>query len=62
MMDTFQENVAADGAMVCVDIVIEDDDIYEADHDFSVQIDLSVSPTLAMPGGTSIVTIQDNGG
>ena len=62
VMITFLENVAADGAMVCLDIVIEDDDVYEADHDFSVQIELSVSPTLAVTGGTSIVTIQDNGG
>ena len=61
-MDTFMENVAVNGDMICIDIAIIDDDDYEADHDFSLAIQLSVSPTLATVGPNSIITIQDNGG
>ena len=56
------ENVAVNGDMICIDIAIIDDDDYEANHDFSLSIHLSVSPTLATVGPNAIITIQDNGG
>ena len=61
-MDTFMENVAVNGDMICIDIAIIDDDDYEDAHEFSLAIQLSVSPTLATAGGNAIITIQDNGG
>ena len=58
-----------DGATICLDIDIIDDDDYEKDQQFTVAIQLSVpstqlpvSPDLAMTVGNALVTIQDNGG
>ena len=69
-MDTFMANMAADGDMICIDIAITDDDDYEADHTFSLAIQLSLSPTTSVPVsptlatviGGALITIQDNGG
>ena len=63
IMDTFEASAnPPDGATICLDIDIIDDDDYEADHDFTVAIQLSVTSTLAMAGSNALVTIQDNGG
>ena len=53
---------ATNGDTACISIDIVDDDDFEGDHDFLVQI-LSISPSIASGGGSlATVTIQDNNG
>ena len=58
---TFPSGTTTNGDTECLSIVIIDDNDFEEDQNFQVQIGM-ITPSIASGTGSALVTIQDNNG